>query len=430
MPGMNGIGTSFADGIRKVVLAYSGGLDTSVILHWIKEHYGAEVIAFTADIGQGEEVEEARRKALRTGASKAYAVDLNDEFVSGFVFPVLRAGAIYESYYLLGTSFARPLIARKMIEIAEAEGADAVAHGATGKGNDQVRFELSAYALKPDIRVIAPWREWNLRGREDCIAYARDNDIAVPVTREKPYSTDANLFHISYEGGVLEDPWTEPPAEMWKLTRDPEAAPEAGQVVEVDYERGDPVAIDGQRLAPVDVLRRANEIAGMHGVGRVDIVENRFVGMKSRGCYETPGGTLLFHAHKAVESLALDRQVMQLRDDLIPRYAAAVYNGFWYAPERLALQGLIDDIQQPVTGRARLRLYKGSVSVLGRKSPNSLYRQDVVTFEQDEVYHQGDADGFIKLNALRLRTARQLGLSKVEPTAVESTAVGPENTGK
>ncbi|MEX2540422.1 MAG: argininosuccinate synthase [Trueperaceae bacterium] len=416
MPDMNGIGTIKADGVRKVVLAYSGGLDTSVILHWIKERYGAEVIAFTADIGQGEEVEEARQKALRTGASKAYAIDLIDEFVSEFVFPVLRAGAIYESYYLLGTSFARPLIARKMIEIAEAEGADAVAHGSTGKGNDQVRFELSAYALKPDIRVIAPWREWDLRGREDCIAYARDNDIAVPVTREKPYSTDANLFHISYEGGVLEDPWTEPPAGMWKLTRDPVAAPAAGQVVEVEYERGDPVAIDGDRLGPADLLRRANEIAGTHGVGRVDIVENRFVGMKSRGCYETPGGTLLFHAHKAVESLALDRQVMQLRDDLVPRYSAAVYNGFWYAPERVALQGLIDDIQRPVTGTARLRLYKGSVSVLGRKSPNSLYRQDVVTFEQDEVFHQGDADGFIKLNALRLRTARQLGLSRIEST--------------
>jgi argininosuccinate synthase len=411
---------NMADKIRKVVLAYSGGLDTSVILHWIRERYQAEVIAFTADIGQGEEVEEARAKALRTGASKAYAVDLTDEFVSRFVFPVLRAGAVYESYYLLGTSFARPLIARKMIEIAQAEGADAVAHGATGKGNDQVRFEISAYALKPDIRVIAPWREWSLRGREDCIAYAREHGIAVPVTKEKPYSTDANLFHISYEGGVLEDPWTAPPQGMWKLTTDPESAPDEGQVVEVEYEGGDPVAIDGERLAPAPLLRRANEIAGRHGVGRVDIVENRFVGMKSRGCYETPGGTLLHHAHKAVESLTLDRQVVQLRDDLIPRYAAAVYNGFWYAPERLALQGLIDDIQKPVSGTARVRLYKGSVTVLGRKSPNSLYRQDVVTFEEDEVYHQGDADGFIKLNALRLRIARQLGLSPVDGAAGSS----------
>ena len=396
------------DKLNKVVLAYSGGLDTSVILHWIKERYGAEVIAFTADIGQGEEVEEARAKALRTGASKAYADDLTNEFVSDFVFPVLRAGAIYESYYLLGTSFARPLIARRMIEIAREEGADAVAHGATGKGNDQVRFELSAYALNPDIKVIAPWREWDLRGREDCIAYAREHDIAVPVTKEKPYSTDANLFHISYEGGVLEDPWTAPPQGMWKLTTDPEAAPDEAQVVEISYEQGNPVAIDGQRLAPADLLRRANEIAGKHGVGRVDIVENRFVGMKSRGCYETPGGTLLFHAHKAVESLALDRQVLQLRDDLVARYAAAVYNGFWFAPERQAMQGLMDDIQKPVTGTARLKLYKGSVSVLGRKSPNSLYRQDVVTFEEDDVYQQGDAEGFIKLNALRLRIASQL----------------------
>lgn len=401
-----------ADDIRKVVLAYSGGLDTSVILHWIKERYGAEVIAFTADIGQGEEVEEARVKALKTGASRAHAVDLTDEFVSQFVFPVLRSGALYESYYLLGTSFARPLIARKMIEIAREEGADAVAHGATGKGNDQVRFELSAYALNPEIKVIAPWREWSLRGREDCIAYASEHGIAVPVTKEKPYSTDANLFHISYEGGVLEDPWAAPPAGMWKLTRDPEDAPDEPQVVEVDFENGDPVAIDGRRLAPAQLLSEANEIAGRHGVGRVDIVENRFVGMKSRGCYETPGGTLLYHGHKAVESLTLDRQVLQLRDELVPRYAAAVYNGFWYAPEREHLQRLMDDIQRPVTGTARLKLYKGSVSVLGRKSPNSLYRQDVVTFEQDEVYHQADAEGFIKLNALRLRIARQLSSSQ------------------
>jgi argininosuccinate synthase len=419
-------GTTNSGKISKVVLAYSGGLDTSVILQWIRDRYDAEVIAFTADIGQGEEVEEARQKALRTGASKAYAVDLTDEFVSEFVFPVLRSGAIYESYYLLGTSFARPLIARKMIEIAQAEGADAVAHGATGKGNDQVRFEISAYALNPEIRIIAPWREWTLRGREDCIAYARDHGIAVPVTKEKPYSTDANLFHISYEGGVLEDPWAAPPKGMWKLTRDPEEAPDEAQVVEVEYERGDPVAIDGVRSAPAELLRRANEIGGRHGVGRVDIVENRFVGMKSRGCYETPGGTLLFHAHKAVESLTLDRQVMQLRDDLVTRYAAAVYNGFWFAPERIAMQALMDDLQQPVTGTARLKLYKGSVTVLGRKSPNSLYRQDVVTFEQDDVYHQADADGFIKLNALRLRIARQLGVDRLGdgPAGASSVPVG------
>ncbi len=394
--------------IKKVVLAYSGGLDTSVILHWIKERYGAEIVAFTADIGQGEEVEEARVKALATGAVAAYAVDLQREFVEEFVFPVLRAGAIYEGYYLLGTSFARPLIARKMIEIAAAEGADAIAHGATGKGNDQVRFELSAYALNPDVKVIAPWREWDLKGREDCINYAAAHGIDVPVTKEKPYSTDANLFHISYEGGVLEDPWTEPPPGMWNITVDPDKAPDEAQVVTVSFEHGNPVALNGQRLDPVALLREANRIAGAHGVGRVDIVENRFVGMKSRGCYETPGGTLLFHAHKAVESLALDRQVLQLRDSLIPTYAAAVYNGFWYAPEREALQNLMDDIQQPVTGDARLKLYKGSVTVLGRRSPNSLYRQDVVTFEEDAVYHQADADGFIKLNALRLRIRKQL----------------------
>ncbi len=400
--------------VKKVVLAYSGGLDTSVILHWIKAQYGAEVVAFTADIGQGEEVAAAKAKALRTGAVAAYAVDLQEDFVRDFVFPVLRAGAIYEGYYLLGTSFARPLIARKMVEIAEAEGADAVAHGATGKGNDQVRFELSAYALKPDVRVIAPWREWDLKGREDCIAYAKAHGIDVPVTKEKPYSTDANLFHISYEGGVLEDPWAQPPAGMWKLTADPEAAPDAPQVVTVSFEHGNPVAIDGERLGPVALLAKANEIAGRHGVGRVDIVENRFVGMKSRGCYETPGGTLLFHAHKAVESLTLDRQVLQLRDDLVPRYAAAVYNGFWFAPERVALQNLMDDIQKPVTGEARLKLYKGGVTVLGRRSPNSLYRQDVVTFEEDSVYDQADADGFIKLNALRLRIAKQLESAKAK----------------
>lgn len=398
--------------VKKVVLAYSGGLDTSVILHWIKEQYGAEVIAFTADIGQGEEVQEAKEKAIRTGASKAYADDLTDEFVSEFVFPVLRAGAVYETYYLLGTSFARPLIAKRMIEIAKAEGADAIAHGATGKGNDQVRFELSAYALNPDIRIIAPWREWDLKGREDCIVYANQHGIDVPVTKEKPYSTDANLFHISFEGGVLEDPWAAPPQNMWKMTVDPEEAPDEAQVVEIEYEAGNPVAIDGERLSPAQLLQRANEIAGRHGVGRVDIVENRFVGMKSRGCYETPGGTLLYHAHKAVESLTLDRQVVQLRDELMPRYAAAVYNGFWFAPEREAMQNLFDDIQQPVTGTARVKLYKGNVVTLGRKSPNSLYRQDVVTFEEDDVYSQGDADGFIKLNALRLRIARTLAAGK------------------
>ena len=397
-----------SNSVNNVVLAYSGGLDTSVILTWLKETYGAEVIAFTADIGQGEEVEEARVKALATGAKAAYAVDLQEEFVRDFVFPVLRSGALYEGYYLLGTSFARPLIAKHMVDIAKKEGADAVSHGATGKGNDQVRFELSAYALSPDIQVIAPWREWDIRGREDCIVYLQERGMDVPVTREKPYSMDANLFHISYEGGVLEDPWNEPPAGMWRRTVDPEAAPDEARVVEVDFEHGNPVAIDGERLGPVDLLRTANEIAGAHGVGRVDLVENRFVGMKSRGCYETPGGTLLFHAHKAVEQVTLDRQVLRMRDEMVPAYAQAVYDGFWYAPEREAMQAFMDHVQQPVTGTARLKLYKGSVSILGRKSPNSLYREDVVTFEEDDVYHQGDADGFIKLNALRLRIARQL----------------------
>jgi len=394
--------------VRKVVLAYSGGLDTSVILTWIKEHYGAEVIAFTADIGQGDEVGEAREKALKTGASKAYADDLSHEFVNDYVFPVLRSGATYEGYYLLGTSFARPLIARRMIEIAEQEGADAIAHGATGKGNDQVRFELTGYALNPDIRIIAPWREWDLKGREDLIRYAHEHGIEVPVTKEKPYSTDANLFHISYEGGVLEDPWAEAPADMWKLTVSPEEAPAEAEYVEIDFEHGNPVAINGERLSPVELLAKANELAGRHGVGRIDIVENRFVGMKSRGCYETPGGTLLFHAHKAVESLTLDRKVLQLRDELAPKYAEAVYNGFWFSPEREALQTLFDHIQQPVSGTARMKLYKGSATVAGRRSANSLYRQDVVTFEEDDVYHQADADGFIKLNALRLRIRQQL----------------------
>jgi argininosuccinate synthase len=400
--------------VNKVVLAYSGGLDTSVILHWIKATYGAEVIAFTADIGQGEEVEAARAKALATGAAAAHAVDLRREFVEDFVFPVLRAGAVYESYYLLGTSFARPLIAKHMVELARQEGADAVAHGSTGKGNDQVRFELASYALQPDIRVIAPWREWDLKGREDCIAYAERYGIPTGITREKPYSMDANLYHISYEGGVLEDPWAEPPEGMWRLTTDPEAAPDTPRVVEVEFESGTPVAIDGERMGAVALLETANRLAGEHGVGRVDLVENRFVGMKSRGCYETPGGTLLFHAHKAVEQLTLDRQVLKLRDELVPRYAHAVYEGFWYAPEREVLQRALDDIQRPVTGVARLKLYKGGVTILGRKSPNSLYRQDVVTFETDDVYHQGDADGFIKLNALRLRIAAQLGAGRGE----------------
>lgn len=394
--------------VKKVVLAYSGGLDTSVILHWIRAEYGAEVIAFTADIGQGEEVAVAKEKALATGAVAAYALDLQREFVEDFVFPVLRAGGKYENDYMLGTSFARPLIAKHMIAVAEREGADAVAHGATGKGNDQVRFELTAYALKPGVKVIAPWREWTLKGREDCVAYAAKHGIPTGITKEKPYSMDANLYHISYEGGILEDPWSAPPAGMWRMTVDPEAAPDQAQVIEIAYEHGNPVAIDGVRMDPVTLLRRANEIGGAHGIGRVDLVENRYVGMKSRGCYETPGGTLLFEGHKAIEQLTLDREIRRLRDGLLPQYTAAVYNGFWYAPEREALQRLFDDIAKPVTGVARLKLYKGGVTVLGRKSPNSLYRQDVVTFEEDRVYDQADAHGFIKLNALRLRIAAQL----------------------
>ena len=396
--------------IKKVVLAYSGGLDTSVILEWIKDTYGAEVIAFTADLGQGEEVQEAKEKALRTGATKAYAVDLQNEFVEDFVYPVLRAGAIYEGYYLLGTSFARPLIAREMIKIAEAEGADAVAHGATGKGNDQVRFELSAYALNPDIKVIAPWREWSFKSRDDLLAYAKERkiDIVIPEGVEKPYSTDANLFHISYEGGILEDPWAEPPANMWTLTVDPEKAPNEAEIIEIEYENGDAIALNGKKISPLEMLRETNKIAGKHGIGRVDIVENRFVGMKSRGCYESPGGTILYHAHKAMEQITLDRKVLEMRDSLIPRYSSMVYNGFWYAPEREVLQNMMDDIQKEVSGTVRLKLYKGNIITLGRKSLNSLYREDVVTFEEDHVYEQVDADGFIKLNALRLRIRKQL----------------------
>lgn len=390
--------------VRKVVLAYSGGLDTSVILKWIQETYNAEVIAFTADIGQGDEVEEARLKALATGASKAYAVDLRNEFVEEFVFPALRAGAVYEGHYLLGTSIARPLIGRELVKVARAEGADAIAHGATGKGNDQVRFELTAYALQPDIHVIAPWREWRLRSRSDCIEYASEHGIPVPVTREKPYSIDANLFHISYEGGVLEDPWTAPPDGMWTLTRDPLNAPDELEELEISFEVGNPVAVNGEELSPLCVMERLNSIAGLHGVGRVDIVENRYVGMKSRGCYETPGGTLLHLGRRAVESLTLDREVLHLRDQLIPQYAEMVYNGFWYAPERIALQKFMDDIQERVTGTARLRLYKGAAHVIGRRSEHSLYDQRTVTFEEDDVYNQADAAGFIRLQALRLRT--------------------------
>ena len=388
---------------KRVVLAYSGGLDTSVILRWLIERYRCEVVAFCADLGQGEELVPIREKALRTGASAVHIVDLREEFVRDFIFPMLRANAVYEGAYLLGTSIARPLIARAQVEVAAREGADAVAHGATGKGNDQVRFELTYAALAPHLSVIAPWREWDLSSRTALLEFARRHDIPVPVTAERPYSTDRNLFHISYEGGVLEDPWVAPPAKMFQLTNDPEMAPDVPVQVEIAFEAGDPVAVDDERLGPVQLLTRLNRLGGEHGIGRVDIVENRFVGMKSRGVYETPGGTILHVARRAVESLTLDREVLHLRDSLVPRYAEMIYYGFWYAPERELLQGLMDDCARDVTGTVRLRLYKGSATVAGRRSPRSLYRTEFATFEADTVYRQRDAEGFINLNALRLK---------------------------
>ncbi len=394
--------------VKKVVLAYSGGLDTSVILKWLIEEYGCEVVCFAADLGQGAELTGLEEKARKTGASKIYVEDLREEFVRDFVFPMFRAGAVYEGSYLLGTSIARPLIGKRMVEIAEMEGADAVSHGATGKGNDQVRFELTAYALKPDIRIIAPWREWKLNSRELLIDYARKHGIPVPVTKAKPYSSDRNLLHISFEGGILEDPWREPTEDMFLLSVSPEKAPDKAEYVEVEFADGDAVAVNGERLGPAALLARLNELGGRHGVGRVDIVENRFVGMKSRGVYETPGGTVLRAAHKAVESLTMDREVLHLRDSLVPRYAALVYNGFWFAPERETLQTFMDETQQGVTGTARLKLYKGNCTVVGRKSPVSLFDPEVATFEADTVYDQADATGFIKLNALRLRTLKKL----------------------
>ena len=388
---------------KKVVLAYSGGLDTSVILRWIIEKYRCEVIAFCADVGQGEELIPIRDKALRTGASGVHIVDLREEFVRDFLFPMLRANAIYEGSYLLGTSIARPLIAKAQVEVAAKENADAVAHGATGKGNDQVRFELTYAALAPHLRVIAPWREWDLNSRTALIEFAKRHDIPVPVTTERPYSTDRNLFHISYEGGILEDPWSEPPDKMFLLTQSPEAAPDIPVQVEIEFTNGNPVAVDGRKLDPVALLTHLNRIGGEHGIGRVDLVENRFVGMKSRGVYETPGGTILHVAHRALESLTLDREVLHLRDSLVARYAEMIYYGFWFAPERLVLQTLIDECQRDVTGTVRLKLYKGNVTVAGRKSARSLYRQDFATFEADTVYQQRDAEGFIRLNALRLK---------------------------
>jgi len=388
---------------KRIVLAYSGGLDTSVILRWLIERYHCEVVAFCADLGQGEELIPIREKALRTGATGVHIVDLRETFVRDFIFPMLRANAVYEGGYLLGTSIARPLIARAQVEVAAAEGADAVAHGATGKGNDQVRFELTYAALGPHLRVIAPWREWELGSRTALLDFAGRHGIPVPVTAERPYSTDRNLFHISYEGGILEDPWAGPPDKMFQLTQSPEAAPDVPIDVVMDFEGGDPVAVDGVRLGPVELLTRLNRLGGEHGVGRIDLVENRFVGMKSRGVYETPGGTLLHVARRALESLTLDREVLHLRDALVPRYAEMVYYGFWFSPERAALQRLMDDCQRDVTGTVRLRLYKGNAIVTGRRSPRTLYRQDFATFERDDVYRQRDAEGFINLNALRLR---------------------------
>jgi argininosuccinate synthase len=393
--------------IKKIVLAYSGGLDTSVILRWLKETYRCEVVTFTADLGQGEELEPARQKAEQAGCTEIFIDDLREEFVRDFVFPMFRANALYEGQYLLGTSIARPLIAKRQIEIARQTGADAVAHGATGKGNDQVRFELSYYALMPDIKVIAPWREWDLTSRTRLLEYADQHQI--PVARDKrgeaPFSVDANLLHISAEGKVLEDPWKEPGEYVYSRTVAPEQAPDQPQYVEIDFAGGDPVAVDGEKLSPAALLTRLNELGGKHGIGRLDLVENRFVGMKSRGVYETPGGTVLLAAHRGIESLCLDRGAMHLKDELMPRYAELIYNGFWFSPEREMLQALIDKSQDRVAGRVRLKLYKGSVSVVGRQSPYSLYSQAHVTFEEDQVYDQRDAEGFIKLNALRLRLA-------------------------
>ena len=389
--------------VKKVVLAYSGGLDTSVILKWLIETYGCEVIAFAADLGQGEELDGVREKALKTGASDVYIEDLREEFVKDFIFPMLRANAIYEGTYMLGTSIARPLIAKKQIDIARKTGADAVSHGSTGKGNDQVRFELTYLALSPHIKIIAPWRVWDLTSRNTLIEYARTHGIPVPVTQAKPYSSDRNLFHISFEGGILEDPWKEPQDDMFMLSVSPEKAPDKPSYIEIGFRNGDPVSVDGKEMSPATLLHHLNQLGGQNGVGRVDVVENRYVGMKSRGVYETPGGTILHVAHRAMESITLDREVMHFKDTLIPKYAELVYYGYWFAPEREVLQTAVDETQKNVTGSVRLKLYKGSCTVVGRQSPYSLYRPDFATFEEDSVYQQADATGFIRLNALRLR---------------------------
>ena len=398
------------DEVKKVVLAYSGGLDTSVILRWLQEEYHCEVVTFTADIGQGEELGPARKKAKAGGVKQIFIEDLREEFVRDFVFPMFRANAVYEGEYLLGTSIARPLIAKHVVEIARKTGADAISHGATGKGNDQVRFELGAYALMPDVRIIAPWREWDLLSREKLLQYAERHGIPVDYRKKKgqaPYSMDANLLHISYEGGILEDPAYEPEESMWRITVSPEKAPGRPQHVELGYENGDIVSVDGKRLSPAKVLARLNELGGRHGVGRLDMVENRYVGMKSRGCYETPGGTIMLRAHRAIESITLDREVLALKDDLMPRYARMIYNGYWFSPERKLLQGLIDESQKNVNGTVRVKLYKGTVTTVGRSSKtDSLFDPAISTFEDDRgAYDQADASGFIRLNALRMRIA-------------------------
>ncbi len=388
---------------KKVVLAYSGGLDTSVMLHWLKYDQGYDVVCMTADVGQGEELDGLRDKAMKSGAIGLHVLDLRETFVRDYVFPAIQANAVYEGYYLLGTSLARPPIAKALVEVAVAEGAFAISHGATGKGNDQVRFELGAYALKPDIQVIAPWRTWPYRSRSDLIEYCRQHNIPITATAEKPYSTDRNLLHISFEGGILEDPWAAPPEDMYRLTVNPQNAPNEAEDVEITFEDGIPVAVNGEVLGPVALLEKVNALGGKHGIGRVDIVENRYVGIKSRGVYETPGGTLLLHAHRAVESLVLDREVMSLRDGLVPQFTRMIYNGYWFSPEMTQLLGFMRNLQKGVSGVARMQLYKGNCMVTGRRARNSLYNPEYSTFEADRVYNQADADGFIKLNALRLK---------------------------
>jgi argininosuccinate synthase len=399
--------------VKKVVLAYSGGLDTSIIIKWLEENYACEIVTFTADVGQGEEVEPARAKAKAAGVKEIFIEDLREEFVRDFVFPMFRANTVYEGEYLLGTSIARPLISKRLIEIANETGADAIAHGATGKGNDQVRFELGAYALKPGIKIIAPWREWDLNSREQLMAYAENHGIEIDYQKQgkkSPYSMDANLLHISYEGDILEDPWNEAEDDMWRWSVSPEAAPDKPTYIEITYKKGDPVALDGKELSPASMLETLNKLGGENGVGRLDIVENRYVGMKSRGCYETPGGTIMLQGHRSMESLTLDREVAHLKDSLMPKYAELIYNGFWWSPEREMMQKMIDESQEYVNGTVRLKLYKGSVTCVGRKSDNSLFDEAIATFDDDAgAYNQADAEGFIKLNALRLRIASQKG---------------------